>query len=297
MMAKKEWINLDDAVVNALNLFCEKGVPSLYLGNYKRPLVIGSGNAAVTGRIIFEGKDAVFATDATYQKEVETKPVDGAVLITASGEKDAPKMAELLRNKKIETRLITCSKNSSASKFIEADKIFVIPTVPEVYTYDTCTYGGMILGKTKEDPKKILEQIQKNVSPILPNFKKYKAFYFLVPKEFYLTTEMFCTKFVQLFGRKFARDFYTPEYAIMHATDVVPTKDELFISIGYENTELGEPQNRLNIPVTKDAGYAEVMMIGFYIIGRIQRDMPGYFRKNIKHWCDKKNRPLIVKYE
>ena len=75
-------IGLDECVLSALQLFIAEGIPELHLGSYDRPLVVGSGNAAATGRIIMEGSDAVFADEGTYRDNLDI--VDGAILISAS---------------------------------------------------------------------------------------------------------------------------------------------------------------------------------------------------------------------
>ncbi len=89
--------DLDECVLNALDLFERNGLPQLSLGEYKRPLVVGSGNAAVTGRILFNDKDAVFADESTYSRKLEAvNGIDGAILISASGGKHAPGIAKNL---------------------------------------------------------------------------------------------------------------------------------------------------------------------------------------------------------
>ena len=50
--------DLDEVVLAALELFMRQGVPRLDLGRCKKPLVVGSGNAAATGRILLEKADA-----------------------------------------------------------------------------------------------------------------------------------------------------------------------------------------------------------------------------------------------
>ena len=55
---------------------------------------------------------------------------------------------------------------------------YVFPKQREPYTYNTSTYLGMILGRTKEDPKKIETFIKNKVDKIkLPSFKKYNKFF------------------------------------------------------------------------------------------------------------------------
>jgi len=59
--------NLDVVVLAALELFMRQEVPRLDLGRCKKPLVVSSGNAAATGRILLEKADAVFADERIYE--------------------------------------------------------------------------------------------------------------------------------------------------------------------------------------------------------------------------------------
>ena len=52
--------DLDVAVLGALELFQKEKVPELDIKKYKWPLVVGSGNAEATGRIIFEDTNVAF---------------------------------------------------------------------------------------------------------------------------------------------------------------------------------------------------------------------------------------------
>jgi len=77
---------LDVAVLGALELFQKEKLPELNTKKYKRPLVVGSGNAEATGRIIFEDTDAVFASESNFESKLKHIPdIDGVILISASG--------------------------------------------------------------------------------------------------------------------------------------------------------------------------------------------------------------------
>ncbi|MBI2452122.1 hypothetical protein HYV50_03530 [Candidatus Pacearchaeota archaeon] len=65
----KNLIDLDECVINALNLFSRVNLPNLnFLKEFKKPLVIGSGNASVTGKIIFSEQDTVLADESNYKE-------------------------------------------------------------------------------------------------------------------------------------------------------------------------------------------------------------------------------------
>jgi hypothetical protein len=245
------------------------------LPKFKRPLVVGSGNAAVTGRILFEQSDAVFADESNYLAKLKAvKDIDGGILISASGGKHAPIIAKELKRRKKKVILITCNENALAKEY--ADKTFISPKNTEPYTYNTSTYMGMILSKTKEDPKKILQFIKKIKIP--KNLNKYKAYFIIVPTDFDNVRELFITKFNELFGPMIVGRVATPEQ-MKHAKTVVPYDKELFIGLGYNNKIWGK--HKWNIPLPKSAKTAAVMAAGYYIIGKMQEQHIPYFKKNI----------------
>jgi len=284
---KKDLINLDECVLNALDLFIEKGVSKLELPDFKRPIVVGSGNAAVTGKIIFEKSDAVFADESNYAQKLDTiKSIDGAVLISASGGKHAPIIAAELKKRRIKTILLTNTKDSQAGKIVDEAHVFV--KNPEPYTYNTSTYLGMILARTGEDPKKILNTIEKIKNKIPSDLSKYKAFFILIPNEFENIREMFLTKFDELFGPNLLGRVFTPDET-KHAKTVEPSDAELFIGLGYDNKLFGLPgqgKNRLNIDLPDGFSYGTLLAVGYYIIGQIQKSNPPYFKENIERYIE-----------
>jgi hypothetical protein len=271
--------NLDICTLAALELFSQTKIPKIKIP-FKRPLVVGSGNAIATGRIIFSNQDAIYATESTFKQKLKhIKSIDGVVLISASGEKHAPIIAKYSNSKLKQVILITNNQNASAIKF--ADQVYIFPKNREPYTYNTSTYMGPILAYTKEDPKKILNFINKSTKRIkFPNFKKYQRFYIMVPEQFEAIIRLLHVKFIELFGRQISRDIETFENT-KHATTVVPSSNELFISFGKKNTKFGDPKHRLHIPLPSSANYVAMMAIGYFVIGQIQKSHPPYFKQNI----------------
>jgi len=305
----KSLMNLDVCVINALELFAEPNTnfPKVDFDRFTRPLVVGSGNAAATGRIIFADKDAVFADESTYVDKLESVPaINGVVLISASGGKHAPTIAQTAKKRGLKVMLLTCNPKSSAGA--DVDEVHVFPSRAEPYTYNTSTYMAMILAKTAKQPhheaKQILEYIKKAVDPALAGYERTfaesKAFFLLVPEQFELIRVMLITKFVELFGRRIARDVFTSEQA-KHATTVIETNKEVFIVFGHPNTMFG--QERLNIPLPIDAGYAAMIAVGYYVIGKIQVHKPQWFKKSIGKYCNEtakviwgRTLPSVVEY-
>ncbi|MBD3252986.1 hypothetical protein GF386_04595 [Candidatus Pacearchaeota archaeon] len=293
-----DWFEiLDDAVIKALKLYSDRGLPSLDLGNYRKPLGVGSGNAAQTVKIILRGKDFVPATESTYEQKLDLiDGVDGVILVSASGEKSAPGIARGVRSRGLEIRLLTCNPDAPAMDIVGSENTFVFPKRPEPYAYNTSTYLGMILGKTGEDPERILDYI-KRVDPLLEEIDfridEHPAYVFLIPGKFSILEEILRTKFIELFSDRFPRDFFSPEYAEKHAIDIVERdKDTLWVGLGYENTSIGD--RRLNIPLPEDADYGTAMAVGYYLVGKIQRANDPWFREGLVDWCsDKGYAPLV----
>jgi hypothetical protein len=289
--------DLHHVVLDALRLFTSKGVPHLHLGNYRRPIVVGSGNAANTGKILFHDKDAIFGDESNFKEELlAIHAIDGAILISASGGKHAPIIAKFLRKKNIETRLLTCTADCPAKKFIDPDKFFLFPEQREPYTYNVSTYLGMILGKTKEDPAKILRFIEKEVAPKINDarMQKFHSFFIIVPERFDAIREMLAIKFDELFGPKISKRVYTFEQT-KHAKTVVPSSTELFISFGEPNKTFGDERARLLIPLPKDADYGAMMAISYYVVGRLQAQHPPWFKQNIVEYCKKSSKDFGMK--
>lgn len=63
------------------------------------------------------------------------------------------------------------------------------------------------------------------------DFSQFSSFFLVIPDEFVLLREMFEVKFIELFGRKVARDIFSYEQ-MKHATTVVKDSGELFLCFG-----------------------------------------------------------------
>lgn len=285
--------DLDVAVLGALELFQKEPLPKMDLSAYHRPLVVGSGNAEATGRIIFENVDAIFASESNYEGKLKhMDSIDGVVIVSASGEKHAPIIAHTAKNYGKHVTLITNSRDSSAAHELDRSHPYdeyLFPKNREPYTYNTSTYMGMILGHSGEDPALIERFIREKIDTLaFPDLSRYDKFFLIVPPRFSGIVRMLEVKFIELFGRTIARDVETAEY-VRHATTVVPT-DELFIAFGEENTTWGNPDQRLFVPLPEHAGYAGMMAVGYYTIAQIQKQHPPYFKKNIAAWTKEVSR-------
>jgi hypothetical protein len=268
----KRLINLDECVINALDLLSKSKLPKIK-HNFKNPLIVGSGNAAALGKVLFTG---VYANESNYKKFLMTQKIDGCILISSSAGKHSPSIAKKMKKMKIPTILLTNNSIGKATKFV--DKIFVFPKNIEPYTYNTSTYLGMILSQTGEDPKKILTLLKKIK---VPNLKKYNSYFFIVPEKFDNIREFYETKFDELFGPKIWGEAFTYEQT-KHAKTVIESDKEIFISLGVTNKLFGK--NKLNYSIPKNANFGLMFCLGYFLIGKIQSQNPPWFKKSIKNY-------------
>lgn len=279
---------LDKIVLETLDLYKNKGIlEKINLSIFQTPLVVWSGNAFYTGRILFRNLWAYFGTEAEVEKKLQNiDTITDVVILSASWEKHAPIIVNTAKKYNKKTFLISSSQKSSARNIV--DESIIMPKIREPYTYNTSTYFGYML---TEDPtldlsrleEFIHREIDKELSKV--DFSKYKNFFIVIPDEFVLLREMLEVKFIELFGRKVARDVFSYEQ-MKHATTVVEDEDELFICFGNsKNTTYGK--NQIDLPIFDNTSYAAMMLVGYYVIGKIQTVLPPYFIESIDAYCEK----------
>lgn len=286
-MTKYKIKPLDDIVLAALDFFSKNEPVKLETKEFKFPLVVGSGNAIHTGRIIFGGQSAVYATESDFKEVlnqyasiIKNKTITEAIIISASGEKDSVWELELAKKLGLKTILLTCSPDSSAAKI--ADKVFSYHKLPEPYTYNTSTYLGMILSATGENAEAIRKFIKKLKIP--KRFKQYQSYSFILPDKFANLAPMLDIKRHELFGPKVSLRAFSFGEA-RHAKFVVRDKKELVISFG-KNLYFGEPEARWEINLPDGANFGTAMSVSYFLVGLIQRSKPDYFKKNIIRFCN-----------
>ena len=280
--------NLDICVLGALEMLSDLKLPKIpKVKKNEKIIVLGSGNALATGRIIFSEYDSVFANESNYKKKLRSASFDKAFIISASGSKHAPIIAKTLKRKKIPSILLTNNSDAKAKKFVSESLVF--PKQREPYTYNTSTYLSMIISKTRESPNKIYHYLKKIKKKIPRNLKKYNSVYIITPAKFEKVNEFFETKFDELFGPKIASDIFTIEQT-KHAKTITEDKKELFIGFDYKNNLFGMKNNRLNIKLPRNAGPGFAIAVGYYIIGKIQEQNKSYFKKNIVNYTKKASR-------
>lgn len=278
--------NLNETLLKALDFFKKEEPPKLKLAISDLPIIVGSGNAFNTGKILFSKQLAIFANESNFINKLKSARslikkniITQAIIISASGEKDAAWEIKEAKKNKLKTTLLTCSPNSSGAKL--ADKVIVYKKIAEPQTYNISTYLGMILSKTQENPKKIDEFIKK--LKLKKSFNNYKAYSFILPDEFASITPMLDIKRHELFGPNLSIRAFSFGDA-RHAKFVMPTEKELVISLG-KNKYFGLASHRWEIKLPKEYNYAFVMALTYYLIGKIQESKPPYYKKNIAKYC------------
>ena len=272
--------NLNDVVLDALDLHASYELPELDFPGQGKRLVVGSGNALPTAKIVFKDDLAVFVNETQVSDALDKHAdISCATVISASGSKHAPIIVRDLLSRGVSTSLITCRDRSEASDLLPEESVFVTRSNAEPITYNTSTYLGMILAKTREDPRQIKDHLLSRVLPEIPDFREYEAFYLIVPSKFEVEREMFVTKFDELFGGRVAGRCYTHEQT-MHAKTVVTWDRELFISFGFPNESFGLA--RCQIPFPDEVDFGAMLCIGYYVIGHIQAQLPPWFKQHAK---------------
>ncbi|MFA6514515.1 MAG: hypothetical protein WCT50_04500 [Patescibacteria group bacterium] len=278
--------DLHESVISALDFFIKNTPPKLNLENTGQPFVVGSGNAYNAGKMLFSLRPAIFASESNFKQKlaahlslIKSGVIKRAIIISASGEKDAAWEVAEAEKYGLETTIMTCNSNSAGAKL--ADEVVVYRKVPEPQTYNISTYLGMLLSASDEKAKNIKDFIKKIKLP--KDFGKYKAYAFIVPDEFSELTPMLDIKKHELFGPHLSiRSFSCGE--ARHAKFVMPWNEELVISLG-DNKYFGLPGSRFKIKMPKKYGAGLVMALTYYLIGKIQAAKTPYYKKNIAKFC------------
>ena len=277
---------LDTIVLKTLDLYrAQEKLPKLDLSIFKNPLVVWSGNGYYTGRILFRNLGAFFATESDINDKLSNSPaITDVVVISASGEKHAPIILKAAKDYQKNTFLISSSEKSSGRDI--ANSSIIMPKIREPYTYNTSTYFGYMLAENPDiDLEKlqqfILEDFEQAIQDI--HFSDYSSFFIVLPDQFVLLREMIETKFIELFGRKVAHDTFTYEQ-MKHATTVVQDENELFLCFG-NKTWIQYGNNQINLPIFDITHYAAMMLVGYTLVGKIQKSLPPYFMNSIQDYC------------
>lgn len=279
-------INLDENVLNALDFFSKNKPPKLDLSQYAMPFVVGSEGAFFTAKALFAKRASIPANESTFKSIIKSYApaikkglTRQAIVISASGEKDAMWEIELAKQHGLETALLTCNAYSSGAKL--ADKVIVYKKIAEPYTYNFSTYVGMMLSVTGEDSNIIKNFIQNIKIP--ENYADYVSYAFILPDQYIDICNMVVTKGEEMFGPHLVLRSFTSGRS-RHAKFVVRWDKELVISIGEKNEYFGNPNHRWNIELPEAANMGLILALSYYLVGKIQASKPQYFKENIRNY-------------
>lgn len=274
--------NLDVAVRGALERLSQDELPVLDTTMFgDRPLVVGSGSASATGKILFRDTQALYADESQFEERLATYiDRDSVVIVSASGGKHAVGIAEALKDSNLPVWLLTNNADAPAAAHLEPERVVVFPKNREPYTYNTSTYLSMILSGSGEGVARVSAHLD-TVEPLLPeNLGLYNAYLITLPVEFEGLRPMLRTKFDELFGGKLCGRVFTIE-EVKHAKTIVPSETELFIHFGDGAELFPEKKEQFSIPLSDVSGYGGMLALGYFVIGKIQAAHPPYFKEHI----------------
>jgi hypothetical protein len=312
---------LDYYVKEALS-FLKKQKDKLELPESKHTLVVGSQTGLLTGRIIYrfyhsndKGK-RIFshAKEVLAQSEIDAKKdilEDGGdvTIVSASGSRQVVDIARyaLKRNLRVNAILISGDDKSELEKELDdkselekkedlRGKINFIkieqPKKDEPPTVNTVTYGAMIQALTDEQVTDVLVDKVKSLEEPEGGYGKFEAFTVIFTDRMPEVAEMVDWK---LRGEKIGRcigSMATHLTNFMHGAAITDADKELYIGLGLTEEEkevfeqVLEPVSKDRkhyIDVPEDFGPLGFMMLGYSVVGQIQKNYPG-FQNNVERY-------------
>jgi len=303
---------LDYYVRKALDFFEETGNPTLDLPKSAYTLVVGSQTGLLTGRIIyrFAGRSFSHAKEVLAHCEINAKRniLEDVTIVSATGSRQVVPIAHYALERELKVNAILCNYNSELMNNFEG-KItpILVPAITEPPTVNTATYGMMIQGVTHENVSEIRRVVESLKEP-KGGYGQFEAFTVILTDSMPEVAEMVDWK---LRGEKIGRcigSMSTHLTNFMHGAAINDANQELYIALGLnkEEKEVFEqvlepvPEGRKHyIDVPDNFGPLGFMMLGYSVVGQIQKDYPG-FQKNIRDYGQRSKKwkwlsPLCVK--
>lgn len=279
--------DLDTVVLGALNFLSTQHLPLLPKERGMRPLVIGSGNALLVGKILFRDYDAIFAEESEFEQALKrVRAIDSVWIISASGGKHAKTIASHLKGSRIPVYLITNTNSAPASEYLDLENIFLYPHLREPYTYNTSTYLSMIISETGESAIDIAYFIRDTIDPrISVDFSHLTSVVFVLPNVFGHARKMIETKFDELFGPTLRGRAFTKS-ELMHAKTIIPSTHECYFDFETDAMPLRTMTQVTTLPVRGGADYATVISTAYYVVGKLQRALPPVYKRNIMRYTE-----------
>ncbi len=280
---------LNESVLRALEFFSQEKRSKIKLPKDKLILAVGSVNAFNTAKLLLSKQATIFADESNlkntlniFKELISNRVIKKAVLISASGEKDAVWEMKELKKRKIAVTLLTC--NSQASTIKLADTHYVFKKLAEPYSYNFSSYFSMLLSLGNENIEEMIKYL-KNLK-IEGRLKNFSYFTFILPDKWRAVADMIKVKDDELFAAKSSLRAFSYGQA-RHAKFIYQDKKELVISFG-DNEYFADKKNRLELKLPHKVGPAFALALGYFIVGLIQQQKPNYFKKSLKDYCLKR---------
>ncbi len=283
---------LDYYVKRALDFFEEQGDLTLELPESAHTLVVGSQSGLLTGRIIyrFAGRSFSHAKEVLTQSEIDAKRnvLDDVTIVSATGSRQVVPIASYALERGLRVNAILCNDNSELNeKFGGNINTIAFPAIEEPPTVNTATYGTMIRAVTHEKVSAIKRVIGSLKEPE-GGYGQFEAFTVILTDRMPEVAEMVDWK---LRGEKIGRCIGTMATHLtnfMHGAAIIDANKELYIGLGLTNEEKevfeqvleGAGDRKHFIDVPDDFGPLGYMMVGYSVVGQIQKNYPG-FQENI----------------
>lgn len=295
-MAKKIE-TLDYYVKRALDFFEKKGNFALDLPKSKHTLVVGSQTGLLTGRIIYRYADKCFshAKEVLAQHDIDSKKkiLKDVTIVSATGSRQVVPIASYALKRGLKVNAILCNdKSELEKKFKDKINIITCPSIKEPPTVNTVTYGMMIQAVMNENISEIRRVVESLKEP-KGGYSRFKAFTVITTDSMPEVAEMVDWK---LRGEKIGRCIGTMSTHLtnfMHGAAINHAKKELYIALGLTEEEKNVFEQVLKpfpkkskhyVDVPEDFGPLGFMMLGYSVVGQIQKNYPG-FQKNIQDYA------------
>lgn len=287
---------LDYYVRQALDFFEEDKNPVLELPKSTHTLVVGSQTGLLAGRIIyrFAGRSFSHAKEVLAQCEVDAKRniLEDVTIVSATGSRQVVPIAQYALDKGLRLNAILCNDNSELKEnFGNRINAITFSALQEPPTINTSTYGSMIQAVTQENLSKIRQVVESLQEPE-GGYGQFKAFSVIFTDSMPEVAEMVDWK---LRGENIGRcigSMSTHLTNYMHGAAINDANKELYIGLGLSQEEKDifeqvlkpvEDKRKFYIDVPDGFGPFGFMLLGYSVVGQIQKNYPG-FQENIGNY-------------
>jgi len=277
---------LDHYVLEALD-HIEPGTPDVSLPESEDTIVTGSQSGFFTGRIIhrFSGRTYVAEMEQQVQHQIDTRSelwekrhVRGDVtIVSATGSRNVVPIAGYALDKGLPVNLVVCKPDSEMVRmFGRHVKEILIPAPEEPATINTASYGSMIHALAHKGKKEDVARIRGIVKSLPRPFGGYGCFnqyFWIFPDTMPEVADMVEWKMLaEIFGTDIG-SISRYRTRLMHGAGIHDSPHKLYISVGVKDDIFGPPERRHHVELPDDLGPLGYLMVGYTIVGQMQRDM------------------------